>query len=210
MTREAWRTLVAGLRHPECNGAGAIQLLAEKDFYDEDSLPYEIIGGGAILHVIPDDGFRKESLANSEDERLMIVDSPDGDGWLVPDDIVATWMNLHVSCPTLEDLVLSHPLYEYLTTLDDAGYSRGGHRGELIQWAPGIPNLASVYAPEFLPNDENAPHVNRDREAFADAVADLLNQLEATFEPVEIEMGLRFSKDPPSYLEPDDGSAEAA
>lgn len=204
MTRGAWEALVQGLRHPECNGAGAIQLLAEEPFYDEDDLPFEIIGGGGVLHIIPDDGFRKEALAGSRDEHLMIVDVPDDVGWLVPDDLVASWMNRHVSCPPLEDLVLAHPLYEYLTRLDDEGHSRGGHRGELIQWAPGIPTLASVYSPEFLPHDEEAPRINREREAYADAVAGLLTELEAAFEPVEIEMGLRFSKDPPSYLRDDE------
>ncbi len=209
MTRSAWQTVAKALRHPECNGAGAIQLLADVAFYDEDQLPFDLLEGGSILHILPDQGFRKESLALSEEARLMIIDDPEGEGWYAPDDVVAAWMNHHVSCPDLEDLILAHPLYEYLTRLDDDGYSRGGHRGELIQWAPGIPNLASVYAPEFLPHDPDAPEVNRDRDAYADAVEDLLAELEAVFAPVEIELGLRFSEDPPSYLDDIEDELEA-
>jgi len=152
-----------------------------------------IEGGGTVVHVVPDAGFRKEGLAGSADERLLIVDCPDDEGWLVPEDILADWMNRNVSCPDLEDLILAHPLYEYLTALDDEGHSRGGMRGELVQWAPGVPNMASVYAPEFLPDDEEAPAINRDRDAYAEAVADLLRQFEANFRPVEIEVGVRFA-----------------
>ncbi len=186
--------LERALRDPDCQGAGAVQLLAETPFWDEDALPFEIVGGGSILHIIADVGFRKEHLASSEDERLVIADVPDDDGWLVPDDVVAHWLNRHVDCPPLEDLVLAHPLYEYLTRLDDDGHSRGGHRGELIQWAPGIPTLASIYAPEFLPDDEDAPRVNRERERYAAAVVDLLAQLERAFGPVEIEVGVRYGE----------------
>ncbi len=195
-----WDALARLLRHPDCQGAGPIQLLAETDFYDEDDLPFIVAGGGTVLHVLPDAGFRKENLAGSEDERLLIVDCPDEDGWLVPDDIIADWMNRNISCPDLEDLILAHPLYEYLTRLDEEGHSRGGRRGELVQWAPGLPNLASVYAPEFLPADEEAPRVNRDKEAYAEGVADLLRQLEAAFAPAEFEVGVRL-RDP---LEPGD------
>ncbi len=210
MSRAAWHAVAGLLRHPECYGAGAIQLLADDDFYDETMLPFIIAEGGSILRLIPDQGFRKEHLASTEEERLLIIDDPDGDGWLAPDDVVAGWMNRHVACPDLEDIILSHPLYEYLTKLDDEGYSRGGHRGELVQWAPGIPTLASVYAPEFLPDDEDAPAVNRDRDAYADAVENLLAELEAVFAPVEIELGVRFSEDPPYRGDDDAAGAEAA
>lgn len=187
-----WASLARLLKHPDCLGCGPIQLLADDSFYDEDELPFTLEGGGIVLRIVPDVGFRKESLAGSEDERLLIVDCPDDDGWLVPEDILADWMNRNVSCPDLEDLLIAHPLYEYLTRPDDEGRSRGGHRGELVQWAPGLPSLASLYAPEFLPRDDDAPQVNRDREAYADAVADLLRQLDAAFSPVDIEVGVRF------------------
>lgn len=185
--------LERALRDSNCMGAGAVQLLAETEFWDEDGLPFEILGGGSIIHLVPDTGFRKEHLASFEEERLVIADHPEG-GWLVPDDVVAHWMNRHVDCPPLEDLVLAHPLYEYLTRLDDKGHSRGGHRGELIQWAPGIPTLASIYAPEFLPDDEDAPRLNRERGPYAAAVVDLIQQLDALFGPVEIEVGVRYGE----------------
>lgn len=184
------------LEHPDCQGAGPIQVLAESPFWDEDALPFLVGGGGNALHVLPDDGFRKESMAGSEDERLLIADCPDEPGWLVPEDIVADWMNRNISCPDLEDLILAHPLYEYLTAPDEDGLSRGGHRGELVQWAPGLPTLASVYAPEFLPNDRDAPEINRDRRAYAAAVGDFLHQLEAAFAPIEVEVGVRFGDNP--------------
>lgn len=198
---DRWDALQRLLEHPECQGAGPIQVLAEEDFWDEDALPFLVGGGGTVLHILPDDGFRKEALAGSEDERLMIVDCPDEPGWLVPDDLVGDWMNRNITCPDLEDLILAHPLYEYLTAPDEDGNSRGGHRGELVQWAPGLPTLASVYAPEFLPDDEDAPPVNRHRVAYAGAVADFLRQLEAAFAPVEIEVGVRFGDS--AWDEPD-------
>ncbi|MGB1586740.1 MAG: hypothetical protein ACPHID_06825 [Thermoplasmatota archaeon] len=189
---DRWSTLQRLLEHPDCQGAGPIQILAGSPFWEEDELPFLIGGGGTVLHVLPDEGFLKESLAGSEDERLLIADCPDEPGWLVPDDIVADWMNRNISCPDLEDLILTHPLYEYLTAPDEDGHSRGGHRGELVQWAPGLPTLASVYAPEFLPDDDDAPPVNRQRVAYAAAVADLARQLEAAFDAMEIEVGVRF------------------
>lgn len=192
-----WRDVARLLRDPACSGAGPIQLLAKDDFYDEEDLPFLLLGGGSVVHIVPDAGFRKESLAGSEDERLLIVDCPDDEGWLVPEDIVADWLARHVSCPPLEDLILSHPLYEYLTAPDEEGRSRGGHRGELVQWAPGIPNLASVYAPEWLPDDPDAPAVNREREAYSMAVQDLLEQLERSFDLLELELGLRFAEPHP-------------
>ncbi len=192
-----WRAVAEVLRNPTCQGCGPIQLLSAIPFFDEDELPFLFEGGGSVCHIIPEAGFPKESLAASEDERLLIVNCPDDEGWLAPEDIVRDWLSRHVTCPDLEDVLLAHPLYEYLTQLDDEGHSRGGQRGELIQWAPGIPHLVSIYAPEFLPNDPDAPLVNRDRDAYADAVIDLISKLEEAFDLREIEVGLRFGDEPP-------------
>lgn len=187
-----WDDLGRSLLHPRCQGTGPIQVVAAEPFYNEDELPFALAEGGSVVRVIPDPGFRKESLAGSADERLLIVDCPDDDGWLVPDDLIADWLARHVSNEALDDLLLSHPLYEYLTRPDDEGHSRIGARGELVQWAPGLPTIASLYAPEFLPDDEEAPSVNRDRGAYARAVVDLLVQLEARFDLEEIEVGVRM------------------
>ncbi len=188
-----WREVVALLTHPLCQGTGAIQVVSRQEFWDEDGLPFHFEGGGSVCHIIPDRGFRKEALAGSEDERVLIVDCPDDEGWLVPEDIVADWMARNVTVPALDDMLLSHRLYEYLTHPDDDGLSRGG-KGELVQWAPGMPNLASIAAPEFLPDDPEAPKVNRIRRTYAAAVKDLLTQLERRFELEEIELGIRFGK----------------
>lgn len=200
-----WREFSALLNHPLVQGTGAIQVVSRQDFWDEDGLPFHLEGGGTVCRVIPDRGFRKEALAGSEDERALIVDCPDDEGWLVPEDVLADWMARNVTVPALDDLLLSHRLYEYLTHPDDDGNSRGG-KGELVQWAPGLPNLASIAAPEFLPNDPQAPRVNRDRRSYATAVKDLLRQLEERFELEEIEVGIRFGREPPA---PDD-SPDAA
>jgi hypothetical protein len=199
-----WSDLARAIAHPLCQGLGPIQLVARQELWDEEELPFIFEGGGTIAHIVPDPGFRKESLAGSEDERLLIVDCPDDEGWLVPEDIVADWMGRNVSNPDLDDILLSHPLYEYLTANDEEGLSRGG-RGELVQWAPGIPTLASLHAPEFLPNDPEAPGVNRDRAAYAEAVRDLLEQLDGRFGVAEVELGLRLG-DPPKR----DPDADAA
>lgn len=191
-----WRQVAELLKHPLCQGAGPIQLVARKAFWEEGDLPFRFEGGGSVCRIVPDRGFPKESLAGSEDERLLIVDCPDDDGWLVPEDVVADWMARNVTCEELDDLLLSHPLYEYLTATDDEGHSRGG-RGELVQWAPGIPTLANIYPPEFLPDDASAPKVNRDREAYAAAVVDLLVTLLGRFDVDEVELGLRMSGHPP-------------
>ncbi len=196
-----WHQVAQLLRHDWCQGCGPIQILTEADFYDEDGLPFEIASIGTVVHVIPEPGFRKENLAGSEDERLLIADCPDDEGWLVPEDVIANWLNRNIECPDLEDLILAHPLYEYLTRPDEEGRSRGGHRGNLLQWAPGIPNLASIYAPEWLPTDPDAPLVNRDRTAYVDAVEDLLRQLEVNFKPLEVEVGVRFGQ---NYIERDE------
>lgn len=196
-----WTRLAALLRDPACQGCGPIQLVAREAFWDETELPFIFEGGGTVAHILPEAGFRKESLAASPDERLLIVDAPDADGWLVPEDFVSDWMARNISVAALDDLMLAHPLYEYLTQMDDEGHSRGG-RGELVQWAPGVPTIASLYAPEFLPNDKEAPAVNREREAYADAVIDLLKQLDERFDLLEIELGLRFGDEPLGDDEP--------
>lgn len=204
MTQMVWRDVVPLLRHPRCQGTGPIQLVARQEFYDEGALPFELAGVGSVMHLIPEAGFPKESLAGTEDELLLIVDCPDDEGWLVPEEIVAGWMNRNIDRPDLEDLVLAHPLYEYLTQPDEDGNSRGGHRGDLLQWTPGVPTVVNVYAPEFLPNDPHAPTVNRDRAAYADAVRDLLEQLESEFDLVEVELGLRFGDEPPPWEDDDE------
>jgi hypothetical protein len=204
MTEMAWRDVVPILRHPRCQGTGPIQLMAREAFYDEEALPFELAGMGTVVHLIPQRGFAKSSLAASQDELLLIADCPDDEGWLVPEDIVAGWMNRNIDHPDLEDLVLTHPLYEYLTHPDEDGLSRGGHRGELLQWAPGVPTIVNVYPPEFLPNDPEAPAINRDREAYADGVRDLLEQLEARFDLLEVELGLRFGEDPLPWADEED------
>lgn len=207
MNPPPWRRVAELLRHHDCQGTGPIQLVAAAPFYDEEELPFIFAGSGVVAHVLPEAGFRKESLAATEDERLLIVDCPDDEGWLCPEDIVANWLGRNVTCGALEDVLLAHPLYEYLTQLDEAGHSRGGHRGELVQWLPGVPHMASLYAPEFLPNDPDAPQVNRERGAYADAVIDLLQQLEESFDLTEIELGLRFGDEPPAPGEWEDGES---
>jgi hypothetical protein len=204
--RPPWPSLGTLLRNPLCQGCGAIQLVAGQPFWDEEELPFLFEGGGTVCHLLPDAGFRQESLAGSEDERLLIVDCPGDEGWLVPEDIVADWMARNVTHPALDDLLLSHPLYEYLTRNDEEGHSRGG-RGELVQWAPGIPTAASLYPPEFLPNDPDAPAVNRDRATYAEAVLDLLRQLHERFDLIEVEVGVRFGEDPPEEDEPEGSEA---
>lgn len=193
---QSWRHVADLMREPDCAGAGPIQLVARKPFWDEADLPFRFEGGGSICRIVPDRGFRKESLAGSEDERLLIVDCPDDEGWLVPEDVVADWMARNVTCEELDDLLLSHPLYEYLTQTDDEGHSRGG-RGELVQWAPGIPTMANLYPPEFLPDDSEAPAVNRDRNTYAKAVVDLIHKLLVRFDIDEVELGIRLSGHPP-------------
>ncbi|MFO1533312.1 MAG: hypothetical protein ABR562_06400 [Thermoplasmatota archaeon] len=193
--KAAWRQVAELLKSPLSQGAGPIQLVARKPFWDEGDMPFQFEGGGTVCRIVPERGFRKESLAGSEDERLLIVDCPDDEGWLVPEDLVSDWMSRNVTSEELDDLLLSHPLYEYLTATDDEGHSRGG-RGELVQWAPGVPTLANIYPPEFLPDDEEAPKVNRDRAAYAKAVVDLVEKILARFDIEEVELGLRLSGHP--------------
>lgn len=186
-----WSSIAAVLQRPDCQGAGSIHLAAPEPFYDEAALPFKLLGGGTVFHVLPSKGFRRENLAGSADERLLVVDCPDEEGWLVPESIVHDWMARHITCPDLDDLLLAHPLYEYLTRPDEEGHSRGG-RAVLAQWSPGFPNMATLYAPEFLPDDAEAPRVNRDRKAYANAVVDLLQRLEEAFRLDEVEVAVRF------------------
>lgn len=186
------------LLHPSCQGAVAIRLLSARPFWDEEDLPFHLHGGGAVCRVVPDAGFQKESLAASQDERALIVDCPDDDGWLVPHGIVADWMARNVRHPALDDLLLSHRAYEYLTSPGDDGLPRGGF--DLVQWAPGLPNLVSIAAPEFLPRDPDAPAVNRRRRSYAAALRDLLAKLADRFGAEEVEVGLRFGTDAPAPL----------
>ncbi|MGB0652240.1 MAG: hypothetical protein ACPGQL_03480 [Thermoplasmatota archaeon] len=192
--RDTWAGLVDILLHPACEGCGSLQLLAAEPFYDEDDLPFDLEGGGSVLRIIPKPGFQKELLASSQDELLLIVDCPDDEGWLVPDDIVRDWLCRHVANEQLEDLLVAHPLYEYLTELDEDGLSRGGGRGDLVQWVPGMPELAVVTAPELLSPelDPEAPPANLDRRAYHDGLLDLLRQLDAAFDLEEVELGVRL------------------
>ncbi|MCA1810641.1 MAG: hypothetical protein LC623_01355, partial [Halobacteriales archaeon] len=199
-----WRSLAAVLRSPLCQGCGPLHLVGREPFWREDALPFLLEGGGTVCHLLPDQGFTKESLAASEDERLLIVDCPDAPGWLAPQEIVSSWMARHVTNPALDDLLLSHPLYEYLTQTDEEGHSRGP--APLAQWVPGVPTLATVVAPEFLPHDRDAPKVNRDRAAYAEAVLDLLRQLDERFDLMEVEVPVRLGEEPPEEPE----GAEAA
>ncbi|MFO1535936.1 MAG: hypothetical protein ABR586_09745, partial [Thermoplasmatota archaeon] len=68
------------------------------------------------------------------------------------------------------------------------------------------PTLATVVAPEFLPHDRDAPKVNRDRAAYAEAVLDLLRQLDERFDLMEVEVPVRLGEEPPEEAE----GAEAA
>jgi hypothetical protein len=192
------------LRNRLSQGCGPLHLVAGEPFWQEEELPFLLEGGGTVCHLVPDDGFTKESLAASEDERLLIADCPDAPGWLAPQEVVAAWMARNVTNAALDDLLLSHPLYEYLTRNDEEGHSRGP--APLVQWVPGVPTLATVTPPEFLPTDKEAPKVNRDRAAYAEAVLDLLRQLDERFELVEVEVPVRLGEETPAEPE----GAEAA
>ncbi len=183
--------LAALLASGECAGVGGIELIGKRPFYDEADLPFVIHGGGTVLRIEPARGFEKTSLAASPDEQAMVIDCPDAPGWLVPDGIVAEWMARNVRHDALEDLLVSHPLYEHLTRIDEDGHSRGG-KLNLIRYVPGIPEIVSLYGPEFLP-DEDAPPINREPSLYAEAVADLLEELQATFRLVEVGVDLRFA-----------------
>lgn len=188
MTSDALRDLLAS---PRCQGAGSLHLVAPRPFWDEEALPFTLHGGGNVLRLVPRPGFARENLAGSADERLLVVDCPDDDGWLVPAGAVAGWMARHVACPELDDLLLAHPLYAHATRVDSKGRSRMG-KGRLAHWTPGVPTVASVVEPPFTPEDRSAPAVNRQRAAYADAVVDLVEQLRERFALVEIEVSARL------------------
>jgi hypothetical protein len=91
-----WDTVQRALEDDLAHGCGPIQLVAEAPFYDESLLPFSVAGGGRILRIVPERGFRKEALTETADERLLVVDCPDDEGWLVPADVVAAWYGRHV------------------------------------------------------------------------------------------------------------------
>lgn len=177
------------LRDPACQGVNGLHLLAKAPFWEEAALPFTLHGGGTVLRLVPAAGFRRENLAGTPDERLLLVDCPDEDGWLVPSSVVAGWLSRHVTCPPLDDLLLSHPLYAYVTKVDGEGRSRMGPE-RLAQWTPGLPTSASLSAPPFRPDDRRAPAINRDRETYAAAVVDLVQQLRAAFDVLEVEVSI--------------------
>jgi hypothetical protein len=185
------RGLAEAVKAPGWHGFGTLHLVSGKPFWDEEDLPFTLHGGGAVVRLDPAPGFTKKSLASSHDELLLVLDCPDAPGWLAPTSIVADWMARNVSCAPLDDLLLAHPLYAYATRLDRHGHSRIG-TGRLAQWAPGIPNVAAILAPEWLPRDADAPRVNRDRDAHVAALQDLVASIDAAFDLVEIEVPSRF------------------
>lgn len=187
-----WGGLHDAAADPRWAGFGALHVAARKPFWDEADLPFALHGGGAVVRLEPARGFTKDLLASSADERAVLADCPDAPGWLVPAGVVADWMGRHVSCPALDDLLLAHPLYSYATAPDREGRSRMG-RGRLAHWSPGLPTLATLAAPEWLPDDAEAPKVHRDRKDHAAAVADLLDQIHAVFGLLEVEVPSRYS-----------------
>ena len=181
------------LRADDCLGLAGISLVAREPFWEEDDLPFRLHGAG-VVRVEPRDGFRKQLLAATKDEALVMPDCPDAPGWLVPEGIVARWMSLHVANERLDDLLLSHPLYTHLVKPDPAGHSRGG-RARLVQWTPGVPTHAHLAGPEFLQGDKSAPTVNRQRAKYAAACQDLLDKLGEAFDLDEVELAFAFDAD---------------
>lgn len=179
------------LLSPKSHGVGAIHAVAREPFWDETALPFTMHGGGNVVRVVPTKGFRRDNLAGSEDERLLIVDCPDAEGWLVPAGFVASWMARHVTNPDLDDLLIGHPLYSHTTKVDAKGHSVMG-KGRLVHWSPEAPTSAFIAEPPFLPNDRKAPAVNRLRRDYADAVVDLLDHIRQRFDVVEIEVSARL------------------
>lgn len=178
------------LRSDDCLGLAGISLVAREPFWDEDDLPFLLHGAG-VVRVEPRDGFRKQLLAATRDELLVMPDCPDAPGWMVPEGIVARWMGLHVANERLDDLLLSHPLYTHLVKPDKEGRSRGG-RARLVSWMPGVPTHAHVAGPEFLEGDKSAPTVNRQRAKYAAACQDLLDRLQEAFDLDEVELSFAF------------------
>lgn len=189
--RARWAGLRAAADDLRWAGFGPLGLVARRPFWDEEELPFTLHGGGSVVRLEPARGFTKDLLASSADERAVLVDCPDAPGWLVPVGVVAGWMDRHVSCPALDDLLLAHPLHSYATAPDRRGRSRMG-RGRLAHWAPGMPTLATLAAPEWLPADSDAPRLHRDRAAHVEAVADLLDQVDAEFGLLEAEVPSRY------------------
>lgn len=181
------------LQRADCVGLGGITLVARDAFWDEDDLPFRMHGAG-VVRVEPKAGFRKQLLAGTKDELLVMPDCPDAPGWLVPEGIVARWMGLHVANEQLDDLLLSHPLYTHLVKPDKQGHSRGG-RARLVQWTPGVPTHAHIAGPEFLEGDKSAPTVNRQRGKYAAACQDLLDRLHEAFHLHEVELSFAFESD---------------
>lgn len=182
------RDLLASRR---AHGVGSLTLVAREPFWDEGALPFTLHGGGSVLRLAPRPGFTKDLLASSFDERLLVVDCPDDEGWLVPGGLVAGWMARHVTCPELDDVLLAHPLYAHVTKVDGKGRSRAG-RARLATWSPGVPTVAHLLEPPFL-TDRSAPAVNRSRAAYADAVVDLVARLREAFDLDEVEVSARLS-----------------
>jgi hypothetical protein len=184
---KALRDLLAS---PAAHGVGSLTLVARTPFWDEAALPFEVHGGGSVVRIVPRHGFTKDRLAGSLDERLLVVDCPDDEGWLVPGGLVAGWMARHVTCAELDDVLLAHPLYAHVTKVDAKGRSRAG-RARLATWSPGIPTVAHLLEPPFLA-DKAAPAVNRARAAYADAVVDLVARLREGFDLDEVEVSARL------------------
>lgn len=183
---------LAPLRDGHCLGLSAITLVARQPFWDEADLPFTLHGAG-ILRVEPQPAFAKHLLAGSADELAVMPDCPDAPGWLVPEGIVARWMALQVRNATLDDILLSHPLYTHLVQPDAKERSRGG-RARLVHWTPGIPTQAHLTGPEFLPGNPQAPIVNRQRAKYAAACEDLVARLDKAFPLAEIELAFAFQR----------------
>lgn len=190
MTAATSRRLDA-LRDPACVGVSSISFISGQPFWRESDLPFVMHGTG-IVRLEPKPGFHKSMLAATADELAVIADCKDAPGWLVPEGIVARWLASHIANETLDDVLLSHPLYTHLVKVDKQGHSRGG-RGRLVHWTPGVPTQAHVVGPEFLPDDPTAPAVNRQRAKYAAACEDLLRQLDESFGAAEIELALAFA-----------------
>lgn len=196
------RGLAEAAKSPGWHGFGTIHIVSKSPFWDAEDLPFDLHGGGAVVRLEPAEGFTKKSLAASHDELLLVLDCPDAPGWLAPSAIVADWMSRNVACAALDDLLLSNPLYSYATKVDGRGRSRMGS-GRLAHWAPGVPTVAALMAPEWLPRDADAPKVNRDRGAHVAALQHLVTALDDEFGLLEIEVGSRFgpTKTPQSELQ---------
>lgn len=178
------------LRDDDCLGLAGITLVSRSPFWDEADLPFTLHGAG-ILRIEPRPGFHKHLLAATRDELAVMPDCPDAPGWLVPAGIVARWMDQHVSHATLDDILLTRPVYQDLLRLDADGHSRGG-RMRLVHWTPGVPTHAHLVGPEFLPHDRSASPVNRQRAKYAAACTELLADLQAAFPLDEVELAFAF------------------